>query len=382
MKRAKRIKIVVFTFLALIAIAASGAGYLWYKLQGTMNAIYEPLPSKEWAQPVFEKENFLEEAQGSQVDNVKDKGTIKIVTTGGQDIGQARTTSSEVERPLAESKAGTISNDFRSLEVIEGEKLTDEEADRLLHPNLDRKDPFCILLLGVDERPRDRGRSDTMILLSIQPAKHSVLAISIPRDTRVLIPERKAYGKINHAYAFGGTALSVAAAERLFGVPIAYYMKTNMEGIVDIVDTVGGVDVDNPRPFTYEGVAFPQGEQHLDGRNALLYVRMRKEDPNGDFGRTQRQRQLLSSIIDQVVSFRSIGKLPRILSELSEDVRTNLTSGAIFDLATEYKPEIERIDTLYLNGTGKILGGIYYYLVQPEDRKKIQDQLLAHLKGM
>lgn len=355
MKRSKWIKISLYSLLACIVIAAAGAGFLWYKLENTMDAMYEPLPSAVWSQPVFEEENVREDAPVRQSDRVEEKGATNVVT----DVSQ-------VVNPVA---------------TTDDEKLTDEEVDRLLHPNLDRKDPFCILLLGVDERPSDRGRSDTMILLSIQPAKHSALAISIPRDTRVLIPQREAYDKINHAYAYGGTALSVAAVERLFGVPIAYYMKTNMEGIVDIVDTIGGVDVDNARSFTYEGVTFPKGEQHLDGANALLYVRMRKEDPNGDFGRTQRQRQLLSAIIDRVVSFRSLGKLPHILSKLSEDVRTNLTSGDLFELATEYKSEINQIDTLYLNGAGRAIGGIYYYTIQPEDRETIQDRLLAHLKG-
>jgi cell envelope-related function transcriptional attenuator common domain len=356
-------RISLYTLLGFIVIVALGAGILWYKLDNTIDAMYEPLPSTEWTQPVFEQEIVQEDISEPLSSPEEDKGPTNVAAAGGQ-------VANPVTTPVTTSETAT-----------NAEKLNEEEVDRLLHPNLDKQDPFCILLLGVDERPSDRGRSDTMILLSIQPAKHSALAISIPRDTRVLIPQRESYDKINHAYAFGGTALSVAAVERLFGVPIAYYMKTNMEGIVDIVDTVGGVDVDNERSFTYEGVTFPKGEQHLDGENALLYVRMRKEDPKGDFGRTQRQRQLLSAIIDRVVSFRSLGKLPHILSKLSEDVRTNLTSGDLFDLATEYKSEIKQIDTLYLNGKGRMIGGIYYYTVQPEDRESIQDRLLAHLKG-
>ncbi len=357
MKRSKWIKISLYTLLACIVIAAAGAGVAWYKLENTISAMYEPLPSTEWTQPVFERENLQEDIPATLPSNpVEEEGAANDVAVGDQAVSTANATNDDM-------------------------KLTEDEVDRLLHPNLDRKDPFCILLLGVDERPSDRGRSDTMILLSIQPAKHSAMAISIPRDTRVLIPQRERYDKINHAYAFGGTALSVAAVERLFGVPIAYYMKTNMEGIVDIVDTVGGVDVDNARSFTYEGVTFPKGEQHLDGTNALLYVRMRKEDPNGDFGRTERQRQLLSALVDRVVSFRSLGKLPHILSRLSEDVRTNLTSGDMFDLATEYKSEIKQIDTLFLNGKGRMIDGIYYYAVQPEDRAALHDRLLKHLRG-
>jgi LCP family protein required for cell wall assembly len=306
-------------------------------MQKTMDRMYEPLPSTQWIEPVFEQE---------------EQPLVYIATAT-----QSKSTS------LGQATL---------LSAVEG-------ADQLLHPNLDNKDPFCILLLGVDEREGDRGRSDTMILLAVQPAIESAIAISIPRDTRVLMPNSKKYDKINHAYAFGGTPLSVAAVEDLFGVPIAYYMKTNMEGLVDIVDTVGGVDVDNQRKFTYEEFSFPLGDQHLNGKETLAYVRMRKQDPQGDFGRTQRQRQVLSSAVDHVVSFRTLGKLPHLFAQLSKDVRTNLTSQDMLNLVKRYRPAIQSVDNLYIQGVGKMIDGIYYYVVQPETRQKIQEQLLNQL---
>lgn len=354
-------------------LAGIGAGYLGYSVKHTMDAMYEPLPTKAWTSPVFERENAQADA-----DQVSGSGTSKAppLPSGGGGIVPASHNGSEA---MPDTQVDPIENDFDRLRSIDGKKLTDEQVQQLLHPDLDRHEPFCILLLGVDERKGDRGRSDTMILISVNPAKQSALAISIPRDTRMLLPERESYDKINHAYAFGGTALSVAAVERLFGVPIAYYMKTNMEGIVDIVDTLGGVKVNNPWAFDFEGASFPKGELNLGGYETLLYVRMRYEDPKGDFGRTQRQREVLSTLVDQVASFRSLGKLPHILSRLSEDVRTNLTSGAMLDLATDYRPAIEQVDTMYLSGTGKKIKGIYYYTVEPEERQRIQSLILAHL---
>jgi LCP family protein required for cell wall assembly len=251
----------------------------------------------------------------------------------------------------------------------------------LRYPNLSDKDPFCILLLGVDEREGDRGRSDTMILLSIQPDKGSAIVISIPRDTRTLMPNTGSYDKINHAYAFGGTQLAVSAVERLLGIPIAFFMKTNMEGLVSIVDTVGGVDVTNIREFKNLDYVFLEGPQHLNGDQTLAYIRMRKEDPQGDFGRTQRQRQVLSSAVDRVGSIRAIGKFPRLLSHLSDYVRTNLTSNDMMDLALDYRPAIKHVDTLFLQGSGKMINGIYYYIVQPEERQKIHEQLVKHLQA-
>ncbi len=106
---------------------------------------------------------------------------------------------------------------------------------------------------------------------------------------------------------------------------------------------------------------------------------MRKEDPHGDFGRTQRQRQILSNAIDRVVSLNSITKLPRLLSQLSDYVRTNLTSSNMIDLAVNYRPAINNIQTLYLNGSGKTINGVYYYTVTPEDRQKVQTIMINHL---
>jgi anionic cell wall polymer biosynthesis LytR-Cps2A-Psr (LCP) family protein len=168
----------------------------------------------------------------------------------------------------------------------------------------------------------------------------------------------------------------------LFGVPVAYYVKTNMEGLVSIVDTVGGVDVDNQRQFQSQGISFPLGPQHLDGEEALAYIRMRKEDPHGDFGRMQRQRQILSDAIDRVVSINSVTKLPRLLSHLSEYVRTNLTSQNMIDLALNYRPAIKNVQTLSILGEGKMIDGIYYYTVKAESRRKIQEQLLIQLDAI
>jgi anionic cell wall polymer biosynthesis LytR-Cps2A-Psr (LCP) family protein len=158
-------------------------------------------------------------------------------------------------------------------------------------------------------------------------------------------------------------------------------MKTNMNGLINIVDTVGGVDVDNQRAFVYEGFNFPAGTQHLDGPEALAYSRMRKEDPQGDFGRTQRQRQVLSDAVNRVVSVNSITKLPRVLSHLSEYVRTNLTSQNMIDLALKYRPSITNVETISVQGRGTTINGIYYYSVTPEERRKIQSEMLKLLNA-
>ncbi|WP_239618858.1 LCP family glycopolymer transferase [Cohnella mopanensis] len=353
MKRVKVVRIIIYTLLSLITLAILGGGYLWYSMRQTMDAIYEPLPSTKWEEPVFEAEPTQQVGNADRI------------------VAQAA--------PYKNMLSSAVSTLGQTAASEEMDVLDAGEADRIRHPDLQREDPFSLLLLGVDERVGDRGRSDTMILLTIQPKSESAVAISIPRDTRVLIPHMDKYDKINHAYAFGGTSLSVQAVEQLFGVPISYYMKTNMEGFVKIVDTLGGVDVVNKREFT-SNYHFPEGSQHLDGDHALSYIRMRKEDPQGDFGRTQRQRDVLGNAVERVTNVSSILKLPKLLSHLSNNVKTNLSSQDMLALAKTYRPAIHKVDTLILNGTGERIDGIYYYTVKPEDRQNVRQRLLEHLR--
>src|SRR3954468_14217784 len=136
---------------------------------------------------------------------------------------------------------------------------------------LTKQDPFSVLMLGVDEREGDSGRSDTMIVLTVNPNNNSVKMLSIPRDTRTEIIGKGTEDKINHAYAFGGIPMALDTVENFLDIPIDYYVQINMEGFKDIVDAVGGVTVNNTLDFTSEGVHFTVGNIHLNGEKALKY---------------------------------------------------------------------------------------------------------------
>ncbi|MFC4302385.1 LCP family protein [Cohnella boryungensis] len=350
----------LYSLGTLLLLTLAAGGYFWFSVQRTMHEMYEPLPSVKWENPNFEgEEESLSPTSLSQKESSSENERRE----------------EKEEKPLSPVVPVSVTDERPSEPVV----ISVADVERLRNPKLSDKEPFTLLLLGVDERPWDRGRSDTMILLTVQPRSGKAVALSIPRDTRVRMPNSGKYDKINHAYAFGGTPLSVEAVERLFGVPVAYYMKTNMEGLVNIVDTVGGVEVDNPRAFDYEGRSFPQGVQHLDGEAALAYSRMRKTDPQGDFGRTQRQRQIVTDAIDRVADVGTLSKLPKLLSHLSEFVRTNLTAGNMANLVMDYRPAIQHVDTLYLQGQGKMIDGIYYYMVTAEERRRIQSAILKCL---
>ncbi|QOS77414.1 LCP family protein [Paenibacillus sp. JNUCC31] len=242
------------------------------------------------------------------------------------------------------------------------------------------KEPFNALILGVDERPNDAGRSDTMIVLSVNPEKKQVLMFNIPRDTRTEIVGHNTEDKINHAYAFGGVDMSVNTVEKFLGVPIHYYMKVDMEGFAKIIDLVGGVDVNNPFAFDYEGQRYDQGNIHLDGVAALGFSRMRYDDPKGDLGRNDRQREVLKQVLKNTMQFSSVLHIQNMLDELGTHVRTDVTFDEMKELILDYRSDLENVDTVEIQGKGEKINGIYYYIVDQQERDRIHGILEDHLK--
>jgi len=166
----------------------------------------------------------------------------------------------------------------QTLETIH-EPIRETSEKREEKITLKKQEPFSVLLLGVDERPNDRGRSDTIIVLTVNPNKESIQMVSIPRDTRTEIIGKGFEDKINHAYAFGGMEMAIDTVENFLDIPIDYYVQVNMEGFKDLIDAVGGVTVENDLAFTQDGYHFPEGTITLYGDEALAFVRMRKMTP-------------------------------------------------------------------------------------------------------
>lgn len=245
---------------------------------------------------------------------------------------------------------------------------------------LEEKDPFSILMLGVDERDGDSGRSDTMIVLTVNPNTNSVKMLSIPRDTRTEIVGKGKEDKINHAYAFGKEEMSMATVENLLDIPIDYFVRVNMEGFKDIVDAVGGITVNNTLDFTYEGQNFPTGQINLTGEEALKFVRMRYEDPNGDFGRQQRQRQVIQGVVNKGASFSSLTNFSDIFAALGKNVRTNITFDEMVEIQKNYKDAAKSIEQLQLTGTGTKIDGVYYLILSEEEKTRVQNLLKEHLE--
>ncbi|WP_057765768.1 polyisoprenyl-teichoic acid--peptidoglycan teichoic acid transferase TagU [Cytobacillus praedii] len=243
-----------------------------------------------------------------------------------------------------------------------------------------KKEPFSVLILGVDERKGDRGRSDTMIVLTVNPNQNSIKMLSIPRDTRTEIVGHGTEDKINHAYAFGGIEMSMATVEDFLNIPIDYYLQINMEGFKDIVDSVGGVTVNNDLDFTVDGKHFPKGKITLNGKEALMFSRMRYEDARGDFGRQLRQREVIQAVINKGASLSSLTNYQKIFSALGKNIKTNLIFNEMVDIQKNYRHAAKTVEQLSIDGDGKLIKDIYYFIVPDEEKQRVQDELRGHLE--
>jgi LCP family protein required for cell wall assembly len=243
-----------------------------------------------------------------------------------------------------------------------------------------RQEPISILLLGVDGRGEDKGRSDSLLLVTVNPNKSSTKVLSIPRDSYTQIAGKNIKDKINHAYAYGGVQMAMDTAEQFLDVPIDYYIQVNMEGFQDIVDAVGGVTVDNPFAFSFEGSHFSKGLLHLNGKDALSYARMRKEDPNGDFGRQRRQRQVIQAVIQRGATFSSLTHYDDILQAIQKNIKTNLTAEEMYNIYQNYQRASENFEQLQMQGEGKLVNKGWYYFVTDASRQAVSKTLREHLE--
>lgn len=268
-------------------------------------------------------------------------------------------------------------------ENIEGQE---QHSSRQSKPIVvdDGEDPFSVLLMGVDQGDFGRdaqGRSDTMMLLTVNPSTEKTSIVSIPRDTYTEIIGRGNKDKINHAYAFGGTSMAVNTVQNLFDVPVDYFVSVNMESMQQIVDAVGGITVTPPLTFNHTDYQFNKGEPtRMNGAQALAYSRMRYEDPNGDYGRQHRQRQVIESTMRSIASLDSIRNYGSILETMSSTMRTNMTFDDMVDMFSNYRGAAGEIEQVQLSGSGKMMNGVYYEIISDQEINRVQSYLKTELE--
>lgn len=237
-------------------------------------------------------------------------------------------------------------------------------------------EPLNILLLGIDAKSDDKGRSDALMILTLDPENNEMQLISIPRDTRTAIVGKGIDDKINHAYAFGGTDMAVATVEGFLDIDLDYYVRMNMEGLEQLVDQLGAITVYNDIAWDDNKYNFGFGPTEMDGDKTMHFVRMRKQDPNGDFGRTKRQRQVIQGIVNEGASVSSVTKVSGMIDILGNNMATNLDFEDMTRLLFDYKDTRKKFVDYQMKGNGKKMDGIYYLIVDDEEINKVREMII------
>lgn len=245
-------------------------------------------------------------------------------------------------------------------------------------------EPFYMILIGTDEAEdsdEDMHRSDTNIVVRIDPNKNQATMVSIPRDTKIDID---GYGtnKFNAAYAYGGAAGTIREANQLLGIEISHYAEVNFGKLKELVDAVGGVDVevteriDDPDADgtsahpEWPRVIIEEGEQHLDGNQALVFARSRAY-ADGDFTRTANQRALIMAIVNKVLDLNATDLLG-VVQAASSCVTTDLAVGDIAALAEQFQDDGElTIYSAMIPSTTAMIGDVSYVINDPVATKEM-----------
>ncbi|WP_347548780.1 LCP family protein [Pseudalkalibacillus hwajinpoensis] len=250
------------------------------------------------------------------------------------------------------------------------------------------KDPISILIMGVEDYSTggENGRTDTLMVATVDPDTKEIKLLSIPRDSRVDIIGKGFKDKITHAHAYGGTDMTIDTVENFLNIPIDYYVKVNFDGFKDVIDEIGGITVDVPFDFTAHTdvpggrAEFTEGEMRLDGTEALAYARMRKSDPRGDFGRSDRQKQVIKAAMDEVSSAKGLMKLDDIAQHIGNNIETNLKPTELFALQKKYSDvSSSKLESLSLNGVDQTIDGVYYFIPNEESVSNLSQKLSSIL---
>ena len=239
-----------------------------------------------------------------------------------------------------------------------------------------------VLLLGSDDL-QGGGRSDTIMVLSLNTRLKRAALLSIPRDSRVQIPGH-GLDKINHAYAYGEAELAQQTVEQFLGITVDYYAQIGFDAFVEVVDELGGVDLDvRQRMYKrtyYETIDLQEGHQHLDGRDALQFVRYRNDS---DIERGKRQQQLLRALVDQKLNIMNSPRLlaagSKIIEQLNTDIDWRTACGFLRVLRQISAAEI-MVATVPTGNSS--INGVYYGQVREHDLRQLLGEISDHLRGV
>ena len=259
--------------------------------------------------------------------------------------------------------AGTLGSSGKEKEAAAADEAIDSDI-------------FTVLLLGVDAEGPGPARADTIMLAFVDRKEGEIRLLSIPRDTYVSIPGH-GRTKINHASVYGGPELVARTASNFLDVPVDRYVKVDFEGFKNIVDILGGVEMDVEKRMYYspEGIDLQRGKRHLDGEAALQFVRYR--GATGDIGRVERQQQFLTEMTSQSINFQTLLKAPSLIKEFRQNTETNLTLTEMIALSRIAKNAGDNFEKEVVPGESVYINNVSYWRAYSNQTAQIVDKFYA-----
>lgn len=268
-------------------------------------------------------------------------------------------------------------------------KNTASNKGRTLDNLLAKKRPINVLLLGTDTGAMGRhwkGRTDTIMMMAVNPQKRSTTIMSIPRDSNAIFPDFKQYGvtKINSAYTLGGVSETIKTLDKYYSVPIDGYILINMGGLKKAIDQVGGIDATSPLTFDNMGYHFEKGKTyHMDGKKALAFSQLRHGDPNQDYGRQERDRRVIEGLLKKSVSPTTLLN-SKFLNSISNEMQTDLTMNQMYKIGMDYRKANKNVITDHAQGVSKQtdnpkFGTMEIEVISKAERQRVSNKLRTAL---
>lgn len=247
---------------------------------------------------------------------------------------------------------------------------------------------YTFLVMGVDNTDGEFGRADSMAVVSYDPKAQRLAMLSVPRDTWTLIPGH-GYDKINHAYAYGGHELAIDTVERMLGIDINHWVTLSFEGFMQVIDAVGGVEIDVPKRLYYDDpfddrlggeglvIDIQPGLQSMDGLTALKYARFRA-DEEGDVGRMRRQQEVIRALMKQAATPAILARVPQLIPAMYSAVGTDLSVAEILKLAAVGREALSKpLVTGSLGGDPIMIDGVFYFATDLEASRSVAYEVLV-----
>ena len=238
--------------------------------------------------------------------------------------------------------------------------------------------PVSYLLLGTDTGAlgrTEKGRTDTMMVMTVNPNTKTTTMVSLQRDTKINIDGMTE--KLNAAYALGDAKQAMTTVEQLLDIKLDGYLLVNMKGLEQLVDAVGGVTVKSPLTFSYEGYSFTENQDvTMNGTEALAFSRMRYDDPRGDYGRQIRQQLVIEAVMNKLKADPKSALNNDFLDAVSDNVRSNISLTSMRNLATKYRDAGETINRDQMAGAGVMIDGVSYQEMSQDEITRVHTEIV------